>query len=88
MKSTGFRKSNFSPKILVLINKISPPFLIYLIIHFFVSVEQPRNQSNEVINIGKDMPDEPYSMLSEIERELHLRFQAHDNLPGKSFTIS
>lgn len=36
-----------------------------------------------MINIDKNMPDEQYSMLSEIERELRLRFDARDNLPGK-----
>ncbi|KAL3994622.1 RhoGEF domain family protein [Acanthocheilonema viteae] len=43
--------------------------------------EQAKNRSDEVINFGKDVPDESYSMLSEIERELRIRFQAHDNLP-------
>lgn len=44
---------------------------------------QEENQSDETINIGKNVPNKPYSMLSEIEHELRLRFQAHDNLPGK-----
>uniref|UniRef100_A0A0R3RHH5 DH domain-containing protein n=1 Tax=Elaeophora elaphi TaxID=1147741 RepID=A0A0R3RHH5_9BILA len=43
--------------------------------------EQARNQSDEVINSGENISDEPYSMLSEIERELRLRFQAQGNLP-------
>ncbi|CAG9538273.1 unnamed protein product [Cercopithifilaria johnstoni] len=43
--------------------------------------EQTKNQSDEVINTGKNVPDEPYSMLSEIEHELRLRFQSHDNIP-------
>uniref|UniRef100_A0A8R1TK75 Uncharacterized protein n=1 Tax=Onchocerca volvulus TaxID=6282 RepID=A0A8R1TK75_ONCVO len=43
--------------------------------------EEAKNQSSKVVNVGKEMSNEPYSMLSEIERELRLRFQARDNLP-------
>ncbi|VDO25496.1 unnamed protein product [Onchocerca flexuosa] len=43
--------------------------------------EEAKNQSNKVVDVGKGMSNGPYSMLSEIERELRLRFQAHDNLP-------
>uniref|UniRef100_A0A915Q3B3 Uncharacterized protein n=1 Tax=Setaria digitata TaxID=48799 RepID=A0A915Q3B3_9BILA len=43
--------------------------------------EQVKNQSYEAIDFGKDTSDEPCSMLSEIERELRLRFHTHDNLP-------
>ncbi|KAM3719213.1 Ephexin-1 [Dirofilaria immitis] len=47
----------------------------------FLEKEQTKNQSAEMINIDKNVLDESYSMLSEIERELRLRFQTHDNLP-------
>ncbi|VDK80833.1 unnamed protein product [Litomosoides sigmodontis] len=45
------------------------------------SFNQGESQSDEMINTGMNAPNKPYSMLSEIEHELRLRFQAHDNLP-------
>uniref|UniRef100_A0A1I8EBN9 Uncharacterized protein n=1 Tax=Wuchereria bancrofti TaxID=6293 RepID=A0A1I8EBN9_WUCBA len=44
-------------------------------------MQSQKSNLGEVINVGKNTPDEPYSMLSEIERELRLRFQTHNNLP-------
>ncbi|KAK6104181.1 RhoGEF domain family protein [Brugia pahangi] len=44
-------------------------------------MQSQKSNLGEVINVGKDKSDEPYSMLSEIERELRLRFQTHNNLP-------